>query len=115
MKFFKHLPIRVQIATPIMLLTLLILLLAVIGWYNSTQLVLKIRMLTDHLAPASELVLNADRDLYQAEVALRDYNTQAQQKLDNAIIKKSRDAIVENRQQAYDRMLQSRAKASIEA
>jgi methyl-accepting chemotaxis protein len=97
-----------------MLLTLLILLLAVIGWYNSTQLVLKIRMLTDHLAPASELVLNADRDLYQAEVALRDYNTQAQQKLDNAIIKKSRDAIVENRQQAYDRMLQSRAKASIE-
>ncbi|MGE4261941.1 methyl-accepting chemotaxis protein [Shewanella sp.] len=114
MKFFKHLPIRVQIATPIMLLTLLILLLAVIGWYNSTQLVLKIRMLTDHLAPASELVLNADRDLYQAEVALRDYNTQAQQKLDNAIIKKSRDAIVENRQQAYDRMLQSRAKASIE-
>lgn len=114
MKFFKHLPIRIQIATPIMLLTLLILLLAVIGWYNSTQLVLKIRMLTDHLAPASELVLNADRDLYQAEVALRDYNTQAQQKLDNAIIKKSRDAIVENRQQAYDRMLQSRAKASIE-
>ncbi|MDN5369568.1 methyl-accepting chemotaxis protein [Shewanella fodinae] len=114
MKFFKHLPIRIQIATPIMLLTLLILLLAVIGWYNSTQLVLKIRMLTDHLAPASELVLNADRDLYQAEVALRDYNAQAQQKLDNAIIKKSRDAIVENRQQAYDRMLQSRAKASIE-
>lgn len=114
MKFFKHLPIRIQIATPIMLLTLLILLLAVIGWYNSTQLVLKIRMLTDHLAPASELVLNADRDLYQAEVALRDYNAQAQQKLDNAIIKKSRDAIVENRQQAYDRMLQSRANASIE-
>ncbi|QVK24072.1 methyl-accepting chemotaxis protein [Shewanella dokdonensis] len=88
MKFFNHLPIRIQIATPIMLLTLLILLLAVVGWYNSIQMVYKIRMLTDHLAPASELVLNADRDLYQAAVALRDYKVQAQRQLDNATVKK---------------------------
>ncbi|MCL1074399.1 methyl-accepting chemotaxis protein [Shewanella dokdonensis] len=114
MKFFNHLPIRIQIATPIMLLTLLILLLAVVGWYNSIQMVYKIRMLTDHLAPASELVLNADRDLYQAAVALRDYKVQAQRQLDNATVKKSRDTVLENRQQAYDRMLQSRAMASIE-
>ncbi|CAG9001720.1 MAG: hypothetical protein CENE_03746 [Candidatus Celerinatantimonas neptuna] len=110
MNLLKKLTVRSQIATPIILLTVLILILAIIGWRSNERLSTDTRYLTDHLAPASVMALNADRDLYQSVVALRDYValTRHDEASDNKL-----SAFRENQQQAYDRMKAARVKGSI--
>lgn len=111
--FMKKRSLRVQLATPILFLTLLIMVLGGIGWQSNQQLGKDIEQLTEHLAPASVMVLSADRDLYQTVVSLRDYYEFKQHNEKTSFSDKALAMILENRQQAYDRMVQARSRASI--
>jgi len=105
MNAYSKLSLRWQIALPIIMLSLLMLLLSYIGH-------LGIRAMSDHSAvvagklnPATSAILNADRDLYQAATAMRDYVTAGQSGGDKQAAKQDFN---DNVGQATKRMVMAR-------
>ncbi|MAC45678.1 MAG: hypothetical protein CMI12_02335 [Oceanospirillum sp.] len=105
MNTYSKLSLRWQIALPIVMLSLLILLLGYTGYSG-------IRIMSEHSAvvagklnPATSAILNADRDLYQAATAMRDYVTIEQSGGDKQAAKQDFN---DNVEQATKRMMTAR-------
>ncbi|WP_061239059.1 methyl-accepting chemotaxis protein [Ectopseudomonas composti] len=100
LRVFADLGFRWKIAVPILLLAALLVAMGTLGMRGITQVAESSTTLTNRHLPAISLLLNADRDLYQAFVAERslldeDSGSHA------AVL---RAAHAENLQQAYDRV-----------
>jgi methyl-accepting chemotaxis protein len=105
---FSNWKIKYQISTPIIFLLAALLLISAFGWSINAKLSVDIQKITDDLAPASVAVLNADRDLYQSIVALKDYTYLSSDPSHNGNAQTLLSDYRENQQQAYDRMLKAR-------
>lgn len=73
MNSLKNLSVKLQIALPIILLALLIALVGVKSLITVNGVIVQTDIAINNLTPATTAVLNADRDLYQAELAMREY------------------------------------------
>lgn len=105
MTSYSKLSLRWQVALPILVLLVLVLIEGYMGTRGVTHVSERSERMATMLTPATSAVLNADRDLYQAAVALRDYVTQRRQ---NAAVDGAKSDFDENVQQAIDRMLKAR-------
>ncbi|OOV88286.1 methyl-accepting chemotaxis protein [Oceanospirillum linum] len=108
-KSYSRLSLRWQVALPIMVLLFLILVEGYIGARGISHVSERSERMATMLTPASSAVLNADRDLYQAAVALRDYVTLSRQ---GASVDRARADFDENVQQAVERMALARKLAA---
>ncbi|MBB2495944.1 methyl-accepting chemotaxis protein [Aquipseudomonas ullengensis] len=100
LRLFSDLGFRWKIALPILLLAILLVLMGSLGMQGISQVADSSTRLTNRYLPAISLLLNADRDLYQAFVAERSL-------LDEAAgehIAGLKASQAENIQQAYDRV-----------
>ncbi|MDW6004957.1 methyl-accepting chemotaxis protein [Vibrio mangrovi] len=102
---FSGWKIKYQILTPILFLLGALIVISAIGLKVNHQIAQNTQKLTKYISPATTTVLNADRDLYQSAVALRDYVYLSSQGQNSQT---QFDAYHENQEQAYDRMLESR-------
>lgn len=71
MHLFSNLPFRFKLAIPIVLLAIIMTGIAVIGVRNLSHLDQQSEKLAKELLPSLNLLLQADRDIYQAQVAER--------------------------------------------
>ncbi|VXC35832.1 Methyl-accepting chemotaxis protein [Pseudomonas sp. 8Z] len=100
LRTFADLGFRWKIALPILLLAALLVVMGVLGMRGITQVAESTTTLTNRHLPGISLLLNADRDLYQAFVAERSM-------LDEGSGSYAKDLLAahtENLQQAYDRV-----------
>lgn len=109
MKLYSKLSLRLQVALPILVLLIMILIEGYIGTRGVSQISDRSERMASMLTPATSAVLNADRDLYQAAVAMRDYVSLRRQK---ASVEGAKNDFDENVQQAIDRMVKARKLAS---
>ncbi|MFY8274389.1 methyl-accepting chemotaxis protein [Pseudoalteromonas sp. SSDWG2] len=92
--------IRIKIAAPLSLVTLLLLLISMLSFRNASSLINELSLVSDNYVHSISKSINADRDLYQALAAtqnlmlLKGDGKQSQYQQDYE----------ENAQQAYDRM-----------
>ena len=73
MNMLKNLSVKLQIALPILILAMLIAFLGVKSLYTVNGVIERTNIAVNNLSPATSAILNADRDLYQAELAMREY------------------------------------------
>ncbi|MGY4532472.1 methyl-accepting chemotaxis protein [Pseudomonas sp. TE3786] len=100
LRLFADLGFRWKIALPILVLAVLLVLMGVLGVRGITQVADSSSKLTNRYLPAISLLLNADRDLYQAFVAERSMLDEgASSHMDGL-----KSSHTENLQQAYDRV-----------
>lgn len=100
LQLFADLKLRGKIALPISMLAILLVVIGVLGMQGISQVAdSSVRLANRHL-PAISLLLNADRDLYQAFVAERSLLDDGA----SAPGAELRAAHAENVQQAYDRV-----------
>jgi methyl-accepting chemotaxis protein len=100
LRVFTDLGFRWKIALPILLLAVLLVSMGILGMRGITQVADSSTKLTKRFLPGVSLLLNADRDLYQAFIAERSL-------LDEGVAERADALIVahaENLQQAYDRV-----------
>lgn len=100
LRAFADLGFRWKIALPILLLAVLLVTMGVLGMRGIAQVADSSTKLTNRYLPGISLLLNADRDLYQAFVAERSL-------LDEAVGERAQALTAshaENVQQAYDRV-----------
>ncbi|WP_445009231.1 MCP four helix bundle domain-containing protein [Pseudomonas tohonis] len=71
LRAFADLGFRWKIALPILLLVVLLVLMGGLGMQGVSQVADSSKQLTNRYLPAISLLLNADRDLYQAFTAER--------------------------------------------
>nr|WP_068830668.1 methyl-accepting chemotaxis protein [Pseudomonas sp. BMS12] len=100
LRLFADLGFRWKIALPILLLALLLVLMGGLGMQGINQVADSSTRLTNRYLPAISVLLNADRDLYQAFVAERSLLDEAAGEHAEAL----RASHAENLQQAYDRV-----------
>ena len=100
LRAFADLGFRWKIALPILLLAALLVAMGTLGVRGITQVAESSTTLTNRHLPAISLLLNADRDLYQAFVAERSLLDEGAE--DHVTALKKTHA--ENLQQAYDRV-----------
>ena len=100
LRAFADLGFRWKIALPILLLAALLVAMGTLGVRGITQVAESSTTLTNRHLPAISLLLNADRDLYQAFVAERSLLDEGAGE-HVAALKKTH---AENLQQAYDRV-----------
>lgn len=101
MTSLKNMSVKLQIALPIILLSLLIAVVGIKSLVTVNGVIAQTDIAINNLTPATTAVLNADRDLYQAELAMREYvllSSQGRQ-VDAAI-----QDFDDNVKQALDRM-----------
>ena len=100
LRLFADLKFRWKLALPILLLAILLMLMGLLAMRSIDQLVQASTQLTKRSLPAVSLLLNADRDLYQAFIAERsllgDFNATHVQAL--------LDSHEENLRQAHERV-----------
>lgn len=108
MKSYSEMSLRWQVALPTLVLVLFIVLEGYVGITGLNHVSERSERMASQLTPATGAVLNADRDLYQAAVALRDYVALSRQGQPVDAAKADFD---ENVGQAVDRMVQARALA----
>ncbi|VXB94593.1 Chemotaxis protein [Pseudomonas sp. 8AS] len=99
-RFFADLGFRWKIALPILLLAVLLVLMGFLGMRGISQVADSSTRLSNRSLPAISLLLNADRDLYQAFVAERSLLDEGAGEHAAAL----RAAHAENAQQAYERV-----------
>lgn len=100
LRLFADLGFRWKIAIPILLLAILMVLMGALGMQGISQVADSSTRLTHRHLPAISLLLNADRDLYQAFIAERSL-------LDESAIgyaDELRSSHAENLQQVYERV-----------
>ena len=100
LRVFADLGFRWKIALPILLLAILLVAMGVLGVRGITQVAKSSTTLTNRHLPAVSLLLNADRDLYQAFVAERSLLDESAHQYADQL----RAAHAENLQQAYERV-----------
>ncbi|MDH1559855.1 methyl-accepting chemotaxis protein [Pseudomonas chengduensis] len=100
LRAFADLGFRWKIALPILLLAALLVAMGTLGVRGITQVAESSTTLTNRHLPAISLLLNADRDLYQAFVAERSLLDEDS----GAHAAQLRASHTENLQQAYDRV-----------
>ncbi|GLK89500.1 chemotaxis transducer [Pseudomonas turukhanskensis] len=100
LRVFADLGFRWKIALPILVLAVLLVLMGVLGVRGITQVADSSSKLTNRYLPAISLLLNADRDLYQAFVAERSMLDEGAASHIDAL----KSSHAENLQQAYDRV-----------
>ncbi len=100
LRAFADLGFRWKIALPILLLAALMVTMGALGMRGITQVAESSTTLTNRHLPAISLLLNADRDLYQAFVAERSLLDEDS----GAHAAELRASHAENLQQAYDRV-----------
>ncbi|TXR40891.1 methyl-accepting chemotaxis protein [Ectopseudomonas mendocina] len=100
LRAFADLGFRWKIALPILLLAILLVAMGVLGVRGITQVAESSTTLTNRHLPAVSLLLNADRDLYQAFVAERSLLDESAHQYADQL----RAAHAENLQQAYERV-----------
>ncbi|MDV5861795.1 methyl-accepting chemotaxis protein [Pseudomonas mendocina] len=100
LRVFADLGFRWKIALPILLLAILLVAMGVLGVRGITQVAESSTTLTNRHLPAVSLLLNADRDLYQAFVAERSLLDESAHQYADQL----RAAHAENLQQAYERV-----------
>ncbi len=100
LRLFADLGFRWKVALPIVLLAILLVSMGVLGMRGIDQVAESSTRLTHRYLPGISLLLNADRDLYQAFVAERSLLDEGAEAYAAAL--KSTHA--ENLQQAYDRV-----------
>ncbi|MWV16762.1 HAMP domain-containing protein [Pseudomonas sp. L-22-4S-12] len=100
LRFFADLGFRWKIALPILLLAVLLVLMGFLGMRGISQVADSSTRLSNRSLPAISLLLNADRDLYQAFVAERSLLDEGASEHASAL----RDALAENARQAYERV-----------
>ena len=100
LRLFADLGFRWKIALPILLLAGLLVLIGSLGVQGIGQVADSSTRLTNRYLPAISLLLNADRDLYQAFVAERSLLDEAAGEFAQSL----RDSHAENLQQAYERV-----------
>ncbi|WP_276489141.1 methyl-accepting chemotaxis protein [Ectopseudomonas mendocina] len=100
LRAFTDLGFRWKIAVPILLLAVLLVTMGALGMRGITQVAESSTTLTNRHLPAISLLLNADRDLYQAFVAERSLLDEDS----GAHAAELHAAHAENLQQAYDRV-----------
>ena len=100
LRLFADLKFRWKIALPILVLSMLLMAMGLLAMRSIEHLVQSSTQLTDRSLPAVSLLLNADRDLYQAFIAERsllgDFTAEHTQAL--------RDSHRENLGQAHERV-----------
>lgn len=99
-RLFADLAFRWKIALPIIFLALLLVLMGVMGMRGIDRVVDSSNRLTNRYLPGISLLLNADRDLYQAFIAERSMLGTAS----SAYMEKLRAEHAENLQQASERV-----------
>jgi len=102
MNSYSHLSLRWQISIPVFLLGVFIAILGGIGYLGITAVSQQSGIMASHLTPATSAILNADRDLYQAATAMRDYVSMSEGR------QASRQDFDDNATQAFDRMIKAR-------
>lgn len=103
---FSQYKVRVKFSFPIIVISTLFLVVAVISWVALSSLTSEARNISTRYMNSVSLALNADRDLYQAYTALQDMIVTASQgSLD---ISAQIDDFEENAKQALDRMNQAK-------
>ncbi len=100
LRAFTDLGFRWKIAVPILLLAALLVAMGALGMRGITQVAESSTTLTNRHLPAISLLLNADRDLYQAFVAERSLLDEDS----GSHAAELRASHAENLQQAYDRV-----------
>ncbi|MDH4565892.1 methyl-accepting chemotaxis protein [Pseudomonas sp. BN414] len=100
LRAFADLGFRWKVALPILVLALLMVLVGGLGMQGIGQAADSSKQLTNRYLPAISLLLNADRDLYQAFIAERSLLDEAAGEHVQAL----KAAHAENLQQAYDRV-----------
>jgi methyl-accepting chemotaxis protein len=100
LRLFADLGFRWKIALPILILAFLLVLMGALGMLGINQVADSSSKLTTRYLPAISVLLNADRDLYQALVAERGLLDEAAGEHINDL----KAAHSENIQQAYDRV-----------
>lgn len=100
LRLFADLGFRWKISLPILLLAFLLVLMGVLGMRGINQVADSSNKLTTRYLPAISVLLNADRDLYQALVAERGLLDEAAGEHVNEL----KAAHSENIQQAYERV-----------
>ncbi|MDN5515925.1 MAG: methyl-accepting chemotaxis protein [Pseudomonas sp.] len=100
LRAFTDLGFRWKIAVPILLLAALLVAMGTLGMRGITQVAESSTTLTNRHLPAISLLLNADRDLYQAFVAERSLLDEDS----GSHAAELRASHAENLQQAYDRV-----------
>ncbi|MEO3878445.1 methyl-accepting chemotaxis protein [Rheinheimera fenheensis] len=106
MSSLKNLSVKLQIALPIVLLSVLIAVVGVKSLITVNGVIAQTDIAINSLTPATTAVLNADRDLYQAELAMREYVLLSEQGRPVADAQKD---FADNVQQALDRMKKAAA------
>jgi len=101
MNKLRNLSVKMQISLPILILSVLIAVVGLKSLLTINSVIARTDIAISNLSPATTSILNADRDLYQAELALREYVvlTGAGQPVAEA-----QQDFADNVQQAYDRM-----------
>jgi methyl-accepting chemotaxis protein len=101
MNTLKNLSVKLQIALPILILAILIAIVGVKSLITVNGVIERTDIAVNHLNPATTAVLNADRDLYQAQLALREFVLLSSRAKPVAAAEKDFN---DNVQQAQDRM-----------
>lgn len=102
MKSYSHLSLRWQIFIPSFLLSIFIAIMGITGYLGISAVSHKSGIMANHLTPAISAILNADRDLYQAATAMRDYINMPENRSAH------RQDFDDNVAQAFDRMMKAR-------
>nr|WP_313515880.1 methyl-accepting chemotaxis protein [Pseudomonas sp.] len=100
LQFFANLNFRWKIALPILLLAALVIVTGALGMQAIRTVASSSEALSQHHLPAITLLLNADRDLYQAFVAERSLLGEGS----GTHVEALRKSHAENLQQSYDRV-----------
>ncbi|MBU2071171.1 MAG: methyl-accepting chemotaxis protein [Gammaproteobacteria bacterium] len=101
MTSLKNLSVKLQIALPIVLLSVLIAAVGTKSLITVNGVIAQTDIAINNLTPATTAVLNADRDLYQAELAMREY---VQLSAEGRPVADAKQDFDDNVQQALERM-----------
>lgn len=101
MTSLKNLSVKLQIALPIILLSILIAVVGIKSLITVNGVIAQTDIAINNLTPATTAVLNADRDLYQAELAMREYVLLS---AEGRPVTEAKQDFDDNVQQALDRM-----------
>ena len=101
MKFYKNFSIRLQLSIPLIMIGIVLLLIALLGIRNMTMLNANAHQIAREFLPSINYLTQADRDLFQAQVAERSVIFL---KVGTEDYKASVTQHVENIQQASDRL-----------
>ncbi|WP_290612882.1 methyl-accepting chemotaxis protein [Arsukibacterium sp. UBA3155] len=101
MNTLKNLSVKMQISLPILILSVLIAVVGLKSLLTINSVIARTDVAISNLSPATTSILNADRDLYQAELALREYVVLTGEGQD---ITEVQQEFTDNVKQAFDRM-----------